>query len=347
MTIFMSSQGRGLESLIPPNDGSVNTDAGMVQDDKPKEEGRIFPPVSSGVKSNQAKPKKIFDHEAVFQIEIEKIKPNPDQPRRYFDETALRELAASIREYGVLQPIVVSKIQHDTEDGSEVEYQLIAGERRLLAAELAGLPRIPAIIRSIGARREQLELAILENLQREDLTPIETARAFARLQDEFSLTQREIAMKLGKSRESVANTLRLLNLPTIIQQALEEKKINESQGRLLLAVADLRQQEQLFQEIMQDNLSVRALKSRIRTVNRGSAGEIARSSDKDSDPETLEIKERLELFFGAPVRVEKNGDTGKIVISYYSPEELQNIISRLHESPTVAEDEDDSDEFVV
>jgi ParB family chromosome partitioning protein len=348
-----SSLGRGLESLIPSDDDGAKVDASQATSNSASikdESGNI----SQGPAKRPsflsmpafAKPKKIFDSEAVFQIELEKIKPNPDQPRRHFDEVALKELAMSIREYGVLQPIVVTKIQHDTDEGSEVEYQLIAGERRLLASELAGVPRIPAIIRSVGARREQLELAILENVQRENLTPIETARAFARLQDEFGLTQREIGTKLGKSREVVANTLRLLNLPTLIQQALEEGKINESQGRLLLAVADLRSQEQLFQEIIHDNLSVRELKSRIRTI----AGKSVPKAEyvPESDPETSDVKERLELFFGAPVQVQKNGETGKIVISFYSPEELQNIVSRLHEAPaSPEEDEDDSDEFVV
>lgn len=338
----MSSLGRGLESLIPPDDGGKTGDTAQTL---PVINEPLRPAVSL-VPSTPPKPKKIFDNEAVFQIEVEKIKPNPDQPRRHFDEAALKELALSIREYGVLQPIVVSKIQHDTEEGSEVEYQLIAGERRLMAASMAGLPRIPAIIRSIGARREQLELAILENLQREDLTPIETARAFARLQDEFSLTQREIATKLGKSRESVANTLRLLNLPTSIQLALEEGKINESQGRLLLTVADLRSQERLFEELVRDSLSVRQLRSRLRTVSGQSAKKDVPESD--ADPELLEVKERLELFFGAPVRVQKNGDTGKIVISFYSPEELDNIMSRLAETQGVPDDTDDaSDEFVV
>lgn len=340
-----SSLGRGLESLIPPDGDGTVSDASSIlpatSNELARPAARPHPPTPPTL----PKPKKIFDSEAVFQIEIEKIKPNPDQPRRHFDEASLKELASSIREYGVLQPVVVSKIQHDTDDGSEVEYQLIAGERRLMAASMAGLPRIPAIIRSIGARREQLELAILENIQREDLTPIETARAFARLQDEFALTQREIAMKLGKSRESVANTLRLLNLPTSIQRALEEKKINESQGRLLLAMADLRSQEQMFNELVRDNLSVRELKSRIRNVKGKSAGAI---SEADPDPELLEVKSRLELFFGAPVRVEKNGDTGKIVISFYSPEELDNIMSRLTETPSTTDDVDDeSDEFVV
>jgi len=341
----MTSLGRGLESLIPPDDGGENTEVVQPQNNQP-DDGRHAPSAPAVPKSNQPKPRKIFDQEAVFQIEIEKIKPNPDQPRRHFDEPALKELAASIREYGVLQPIVVSKIQHDTEDGSEVEYQLIAGERRLMAASMAGLPRIPAIVRSIGARREQLELAILENIQREDLTPIETARAFARLQDEFSLTQREIAVKLGKSRESVANTLRLLNLPTSIQRALEEGKINESQGRLLLGVSDPLSQEQLFQELMRDSLSVRQLRSRLRTVSGQSAK--AAGTDAGDSPELLEVKSRLELFFGAPVRVEKNGTTGKIVISFYSPEELDNIMSRLEEGKGMSDDADDeSDEFIV
>ena len=297
-----------------------------------------------------------YDSGAVFQIEVEKIQPNPDQPRRRFDEAALRELALSIREFGVLQPLIVSKIEKETEDGSDVEYQLIAGERRLMASKLAGLPRVPAIIRQVGARREQLELAIIENLQREDLTPIETARAFARLQDEFALTQREIAARLGKSRESVANTIRLLNLPTHIQKSLEEGRINESQGRLLLGIADLKSQEKAFNELIKESLSVRELKTRIQRLVPPKATE---PEDWMHDEEATHVKEQLEQFFGAPVKVERMGEAGKIVITYYSPEELKNIISRLELGKSEAEnmtrndddaegdDPDDLDEFIV
>ncbi|PIY59517.1 chromosome partitioning protein ParB, partial [Candidatus Wolfebacteria bacterium CG_4_10_14_0_8_um_filter_37_11] len=210
--------------------------------------------------------KKSFVNNAIFHIEIEKIKPNPFQPRKTFDEESLKELAASIREFGVIQPIIVTKIVHEIETGTQVEYQLIAGERRLMASKLIGLERIPAIIKRIvpSEGAVQMEMAIVENLQRSSLNPIETARAYAKLQDQFGLTQREVAAKLGKSRETIANAVRLLNLPTEIQDALADGKINESQGRLLLTIDDLSQQIAVFQDLLSNNLSVRELKNKIR-----------------------------------------------------------------------------------
>ncbi|OGY59476.1 MAG: hypothetical protein A3H06_01815 [Candidatus Colwellbacteria bacterium RIFCSPLOWO2_12_FULL_44_13] len=263
---------------------------------------------------------------AVFHLEVEKIFPNPQQPRRSFDEEALRELASSIREFGILQPLIVSKIEKEVENGTQIEYQLIAGERRLLAAKMIGLERVPAIIRKVSADREKLELAVIENVQRDDLNPIESARAYAKLQDEFKLTQREIASRVGKSREYIANAVRLLNLPSGIQDAVAEGKINESQARLLLGISELADQEMLFQSIIRDNLSVREVKTRIR-------GLVTKEKDEKSRPEiTPEIqllKERLETFLGTKVDVRQNGETGKITINFYSAEELQGIIEKV------------------
>ncbi|MDD4931738.1 MAG: ParB/RepB/Spo0J family partition protein, partial [Candidatus Colwellbacteria bacterium] len=188
--------------------------------------------------------------DSVFQIEVERIFPNPHQPRRYFDEGALIDLANSIREFGIIQPLVVTKVIKETETGTEVTYQLIAGERRLMAAKKVGLRTVPAIVKQVSMDRERLELAIIENVQRENLNPLETARSYARLQDEFGLTQREIAIRMGKSRETIANTLRLLNLPTEIQEALQEGKINESHARILLQVGDISKQREMFNSIL-------------------------------------------------------------------------------------------------
>jgi len=264
----------------------------------------------------------------VFLIETNKISPNPHQPRREFDQTALQELASSIREFGILQPIVVTKTEKDSETGTEVNYELIAGERRWRASQLAGLERIPAIIRRVELERDRLELAILENIQREDLNPIETARAYSHLQDKFGLTQREIAARLGKSREAVANNVRLLNLPTAIQEALSKKQISESQGRLLLTVPDIAQQQSLFEDLLKNNLSVRELKSRIKKSQQPIMTEPTAPS---IDPETAAIQQQLEEVLGTKVKLEKNGETGKIVIDFYSPEDLRALLNRLTE----------------
>ena len=265
-------------------------------------------------------------YEAVFHIEVDRITPNPHQPRRTFPEESIRELAASIREFGVLQPIVVTKTEREVLTGTVVEYQLIAGERRLMAAKLLGLPRIPAIIRNVTAEQERLELAIIENLQREDLNPVEMARAFSRLQDEFRMTQREIASRLGKSRESVANTLRLLDLPPSIQRAIEEGKITESHGRFLLAVSDPAARERLFRDLLERHITTRELKARVKTAK----PKDERHGAEGASPEVSMLEKRLSAELQAPVKIaSSSGDSGKIMISFYSKEELQNILERL------------------
>lgn len=269
----------------------------------------------------------------VFLIEVEKIKPNPHQPRRYFDEEALKELANSIREFGLLQPIVVTKIEKETEIGTDVEYELLAGERRWLAAKLVGLERIPAVIRSVDLDKEKLEIAIIENVQRADLNPIEAARAYAKLQDQFRLTQREIAARIGKSREVVANTIRLLGLPNQMQEALSRGQLSESQARLLLSVGDIPKQQALFEEILLGNVSVRDLRAKIRKIKDEFSAEGAQETPPvpSDDPEAIAVQRELEEFFGARVKVEKLGATGKITITFHSPEELHGIVSKVLE----------------
>lgn len=293
--------GRGLESLIPPQN-------------PPKSEPEIKPVAEPISPTKKAIP------EAIFLIETEKISPNPHQPRRYFDEESIKELAASIQEFGILQPLLVTKIEEETENGTQVNYQLIAGERRFLAAKMLGLERVPAIIKKIDLEANRLEMAIIENLQRADLNPLEAARAFAKLQDEFHLTQREISQKVGKSREAVANTMRLLSLPSNIQEALTQNKINESQARTLLAASDLNQQQTLFQELLDNNLSVRDLREKIKT------GE---TPDSSEDPEKKYLENQLEEALGTKVKINQNQNKGKITIRFFSAEELNSIIKKI------------------
>lgn len=261
----------------------------------------------------------------VFLIEVDKIVPNAQQPRRDFDETALKELASSIREFGILQPIVVTKLEELKESGTEVTYMLIAGERRWRASKIAGLERIPAVIRSVNLAKDRLELAIIENVQREQLNAIEAGRAYAKLADEFGLTQREIAVRLGKSREVIANTIRLLSLPTAVQDAIAKSQISESQGRLLLTVPDQAQQQALFEDLLRNAMSVRELRLRIQHVQKIATPPVATMADV----ETSDLQKELESALGAPVKVERSGETGKLIISFYSPEELRGIIDRL------------------
>ncbi|MGB9608876.1 MAG: ParB/RepB/Spo0J family partition protein, partial [Minisyncoccia bacterium] len=229
----------------------------------------------------------------------------------------------------IIQPLVVKKIEKEVPTGTEIEYQIIAGERRWLAAKKLGLETVPAIIRTIDVELEGLELAIIENIQRENLNPIETARAFARLQDEFRLTQREIASRLGKSREAIANALRLLDLPQDIQNAIAEGKISESHGRLLLTIEDPGLQKKLFEDLLKSNLTTRELKYKISSFKTKRVESLVQNSKPTFDPEIKMIEEKLKLTFGAPVKISREGKTGKIIIEFYSDEELQNIISRL------------------
>lgn len=283
----------------------------------------------------QGKPQREpFDYahgkESIFYLETAKIKPNEHQPRRYFDEDAIRDLANSIREFGVLQPIVVTKKEKEVPGGTEVEYELLAGERRLLASKSLGMERIPAVIRHVDLERERLEIAIIENLQREDLNGIEMARAFAQLQDEFRLTQREIAQRLGKSRETVANTMRLLDLPGSIQEAIAKGEVSESHGLLLLGVQDPAEQQALFRDLVQKKLTIRELRDRAKAMRRTrSAGTPAGRAEAAADAEFKSFEEHLAADLGAPVKIERKGGGGKILISFYSDEEFQNILRRL------------------
>lgn len=269
---------------------------------------------------------------SIFWVETDKIKPNPYQPRREFDERALVDLADSIRQYGVLQPLVVTRNEIEKPDGLSVEYELIAGERRLRASRIAGLPQVPVIIRS-GAEdsKVKLELAIIENLQREDLNPIDRAWAFMRLHSEFGFTHAEIGKKMGKSREYVSNSLRLLALPQEIMTALAERKISEGHTRPLMMLSD-RPDEQttLFKEIVIKKLSVREAEQ----LARGIAKDKVRKKDVEHDPQIANYEEKLAESLGTRVHIERRDVGGKIVIDYFSPDDLETILDLLKNNGT-------------
>lgn len=323
--------GKGLESLIPQNQSKQDAGQAAVNPQTEPQQPVALPsgPISQSQEqireAHQKKHGRPENTDLIFHIELEKVKPNPQQPRRHFNEEALKELASSIREFGLIQPIVVTKIEKETPHGTDVEYQLIAGERRWLASKMLGLESIPAIIRNIDLEQERLELAIIENIQREELNPIEKARAFNKLQDEFRLTQREIASRLGKSRETVANTMRLLDLPAEIMEALEKGKISESHGRLLLAIEDPGAQSRIFHELLEKRMTTRDLKNRVRGVK----PENENATYKEISPEIKMMQEKLSSELGAPVKIESHGERGQITITFFSPEELQNIVDKL------------------
>ena len=266
-----------------------------------------------------------FFSDSIFWIEVEKIYPNPYQPRREFDEAKLRELADSIKMYGVLQPLVVTRHEKMKEEGGlSVEYELISGERRLRASKLAGLDQVPVIIRaSEQSDQEKLELAIIENLQREDLNVVDRARAFERLVSEFKFTHGEVGAKVGKSRVYVSNTLRILALPEEILTALSEGKITEGHTRPLLMLID-RPEEQatLYKEIIFKKINVREAEQIARKI----ALDRVRKHDANVDPELLAIEAKLKESLGTRVRIERKEHGGKITIDFFSNDDLKAIV---------------------
>jgi len=267
---------------------------------------------------------------SIFWVDIEKVKPNPFQPRREFDEDRLRDLADSIRQYGVLQPLVVSREEKQTEDGGiAVSYELIAGERRLRASKLAGLEQIPVIIRVGDDNMAKLELAIIENLQREDLNAVERARAFMRLVEEFKFTHTQIGVKVGKSREYVSNTLRLLALPQEMLDALSAKRISEGHTRPILMLAD-RPEEQLvlFKEIMFKKMTVRDAEKAARKI----AFDRVRKKEYLMDPEIAEMEEKLQESLGTRVHIEKKENGGYITIDFFTNDDLHTILNSIKSS---------------
>jgi ParB family chromosome partitioning protein len=269
-----------------------------------------------------------YVNDAIFWVEVEKISPNPFQPRREFDQAKLKDLSESIRMYGVLQPLVVTRKEVFREDGGmNVEYELISGERRLRASKLAGLAQVPVLIRS-GEESPQLklEMAIIENLQREDINAVERARAFERLAKEFGLKQAQIADKVGKSREYVSNTMRILSLPDEIITALDEGKISEGHTRPLLMLAD-RPEEQmvLYKEIVTKKLTVREAESLSRRV----ATERIRNKTKYLDPQIIELEKSFTESLGTRVRIEKGKEGGTVTIDFFSPDDLRGLLEKL------------------
>ncbi len=272
--------------------------------------------------------------ESIFWIEVDKIKPNPFQPRHEFNEDRLRDLADSIRQYGVLQPLVVTRKEFSREDGSIYsEYELIAGERRWRASQLAGISAVPAIIKS-GEQTDKmkLELAIIENLQREDLNPVERARAFDKLANEFGLRHQDIAKRVGKSRVYVTNTMRILNLPEEMVSALNAGEINEGHTRPILMLIDRPEEQQtLFKEIIAKRMSVREAESIARKI----AYERIRNKSYLPDPAIAEMETKLTEELGTRVQIEKKQVGGKVTIDFITTDDLHQILDLLSKNNPV------------
>ena len=260
-------------------------------------------------------------NDSVKMVSISSIVPNPRQPRTRFTDNELSELADSIREHGVIQPLIVS----EQGDGT---YTLIAGERRLRASQIAGLNTVPVVTRQADDR-ELLELALIENIQREDLSPLEAAEAYKSLEENFNLTHEEISKRVGKNRASVTNTMRLLKLPGEVQKALLEKKITEGHARVLLSLPTPQAQINAMNHIIKNELNVRQTEEYIRNLL-GESNKKPKTAKTGLTPELKEIEDKLPQSIGTKVslRPTKNG-AGCINIHYYSDEELESIIDKL------------------
>ena len=266
----------------------------------------------------------------VAMVDIDLITPNPEQPRLHFDRAALEELAESIREHGVLQPVIVTQVASDL---GPMAYQLIAGERRLQAARIAGVQQMPVVIKE-AAGNELLELALVENLQRQDLNPIEEATAFRRLSDEFSMTQEQIAKRVGRSRAAVANTVRLLSLAPDIRASIASGQISEGHARALLSIEDETERLDAWRKIASEGMSVRDAEDVARALRILSTQGHTRAprtlrTPTPRDAHVRDLESKLRVALGTRVALTKSKHGGRIVIRFHNDEELEGLMARL------------------
>ncbi len=293
--------------------------------------------LESLIPQKNEKDDRVSSNESVFMIEVEKIHPNPYQPRKDFNEEELKNLAASIRQFGILQPLIVSKVEKDTPTGRDVDYELIAGERRLRAAKMAHLPRVPVVIRRSTAP-EKLALSVIENIQREDLSPVEEAQAFERLNKEFKMSMSDIAAEVGKSTPVIANAMRMLRLPEDMLAAINGRKVPMAHSRFLLMLHTApEKQRKLFGEMLQRNLDSRTAQQRVweMSAQGGSAsgGEgLAKvhAGTARKDPELESVAEKMKDSVGLDaVSVSRIGRRARIVIEFPSKGELLTWMNRV------------------
>ncbi|MDZ7611532.1 MAG: ParB/RepB/Spo0J family partition protein [Candidatus Moranbacteria bacterium] len=317
--------GRGLSSLIPQRSSADENESNYTGFEKEKNNsGKQNAPAekTSAKKAKNKAPEKNdtnteTENNGILQIPVNNIKPNPFQPRTDFNSEKLQELSSSIQKHGILQPLVVT----ETEDGA---YELVAGERRLEAAKSAGFEKVPAVVKKLD-NKGKMELALIENLQRHNLNPIEEAKAYEKLKSEFDYTQADIAGQVGKSRSVIANALRLLDLPREIRDALVQEKISEGHARTLAGIENPEKQKSVFQQIVAKSLTVRDTERL--------AGEVEVSSYKrrvnQADPDTKRKEEELEEVLGTKVKIKNKRKGGQFIIEYYSKEEFSDLFNKL------------------
>ncbi|MDO4535380.1 MAG: ParB/RepB/Spo0J family partition protein [Clostridium perfringens] len=279
--------GKGLDALIPVSESTLKKD-------ELKETGNV-----------------------VLELDIACVKANKEQPRKFFDENKLIELSESLKEHGIIQPLVVKKV-------GEI-YSIIAGERRYRAAKIAGFKKVPAIIMDISDAK-LLQVSLIENIQREDLNPIEQAIAYEKLLNEYNLTQEELSIKIGKSRSSISNTMRLLNLDERVKDFIIQGVISEGHGKILVPLEKEKQYE-AAQKIIDDSLSVREAEKLVKNyLNEEVSVDEDKKTKKVINPYYKDIKDKLQDYFGTKVSINSGKNKGKIEIEYYSEEDLQRIL---------------------
>ena len=296
--------GKGLRSLIPDTAASV------------------VAPAASQPAPTATPPPAEASRTGLREIDLDRIEPNRNQPRTEFSEEALEELAASLREQGVLQPVVLRPLGKD-------RFELIAGERRWRAAQRAGLLKLPAVVRH-ASDRQMLEYALVENLQREQLGPLETARAIQALMDDLALTQQEVADKIGKPRSTVANSLRLLNLQPDVQARIETGELSAGHAKVLAAIGNAAEQSSMAAEMAKRGLSVRQAEALVTTKQRPNEGsDSAEPGEAGVDPNIVAAQERLQSELGTKVRIVQRGKGGRIELHFFSHEEMERVYQRL------------------
>jgi len=321
--------GKGLDSLIPEK----ATDGESVEKKEPVKRTTVKTARANKNKEEVTTSKKITKAEySDFMLNLSKVEPNPDQPRKEFDQTSLDELAASIKEHGIIQPIVVIK--------KDKHYEIVSGERRWRAAKLAGLKSVPVIVKNLTPQ-QAMEISLIENLQREDLNPLEEASGYQQLMSAFSLKQEDVAKKVGKSRTAVANSLRLLKLDSTIQKMIIEKQITMGHARALLSLDNFDDQYDVAMRIIEEQLSVRDTEELIRSLKEDIQPEETNTTkpektalEQQIEREYKEYETRLNRIMGTKVKIKQKKDNkGKIEIEYYSLDEFERIYHMLQEIP--------------
>lgn len=309
--------GKGLGSLIPPKKTEQSSSNPAVSKNSlgtvlPQEKKMLHTQSATNSESSFAV------NTGTLLVAVSKIVPNSKQPRRSFPESELAELAASIKEHGIIQPLAVAALDNGT-------YELIAGERRFRAAQKAGLREVPIVVKE-GTEQEKFEWALIENIQRQDLNPVEEAYAYQRLMDEFHLTQQDIAERVGKSRSAVANMVRLLQLPEEIHTALIDRTLSMGKARALLGLKDSASQLDMFRSMMGEKVSVRDVERAVQKTAPQKRVALVRR-----DPNIAAHEQALEDALNTKVRVTQRGEAGTIVLHYYSLEELRKLINKLRQ----------------